>query len=153
MTSCVRRVLLHELCRTWPGSLLGWRRGRGWPETGDPRRRMARRAPAWSKLKRDLGDKHLTWSKEEMCLTLSLAAVSDKEERAIAVSPKSCPSTKLSSRSSSRLLPVRSNESREEDQRTAYTKVFKTERAPYHQPASGRRPARRARWSWRERDS
>ena len=39
------------------------------------------------KLKTDLGDKHLTWSKEEMCLTLSLAAVRDKEERAIAASP------------------------------------------------------------------
>ena len=77
-------------------------------------------------MKIDLGDKHLTWSKEEMCLTLSLAAVRDKEERAIAASPKSCPSTKLSSRLSSRLLPVRSKESREEDQRTAYTKLFKT---------------------------
>ena len=64
-----------------------------------------------------------------MCLTLSLAAVRDKEERAIAASPKSCPSTKLSSKLSSRLLPVRSKESREEDQRTAYTKVFRTHRA------------------------
>ena len=44
---------------------------------------------------------------------LSLAAVSEREERAEAASPKSCPSIP------SKLQPVRSRESREEDQRTA----------------------------------
>ena len=57
--------------------------------------------------------KHLTWSKAEICFMLSLAAVSEREERAEAASPKSCPSIP------SKLQPVRSRESREEDQRTA----------------------------------
>ena len=43
----------------------------------------------------------------------NLAAVSEREERAEAASPKSCPSIP------SKLQPVRSRESREEDQRTA----------------------------------